>query len=124
VSRDSRIDALGALYSSDATGDPPARSGITAKAFRLASGAWEDREALDAELAKVATGWRVQRMPAVDRALLRLALYELRHTDTPVAVVISEAVELAKGYSTARSGAFVNGVLAKLAAGPRPSSQG
>ena len=61
-----------------------------------------------------ATGWRVERMPAVDRALLRLALFELRHTDTPVAVVISEAVELAKEYSTQRSGSFVNGVLGNL----------
>ena len=55
-------------------------------------------------------------MPAVDRAVLRLALFELRHSDTPVGVVISEAVELAKKYSTGRSGAFVNGVLASLAA--------
>jgi transcription antitermination protein NusB len=63
----------------------------------------------------VAAGWRVDRMPAVDRTILRLALYELRHTSTPLAVVIDEAVELAKRYSTERSGSFVNGVLGKLA---------
>jgi N utilization substance protein B len=53
-------------------------------------------------------------MPPVDRNILRLGLYELSYTDTPVGVVISEAVELAKRYSTARSGAFVNGVLARF----------
>ena len=70
---------------------------------------------LDAE----ATDWRVARMPAVDRAVLRLGVYELRYTDTPVAVVLSQAVELAKRYSTAKSGRFVNGVLAKIAEQPR-----
>lgn len=115
MSRDARLDALDALYSSDATGDEPSESAMGARAYRLASGAWDQRAALDKELASVATGWRVERMPAVDRAVLRLALFELRNTQTPTGVVISEAVELAKNYSTARSGAFVNGVLAKLA---------
>ena len=117
MSRDCRVEALGALYSADAAAGSPAQPGLTARARRLADGAWGHRQELDAEIAAVATGWRVERMPAVDRAVLRLALYELRHTNTPVAVVISEAVELAKIYSTARSGAFVNGVLAKLVTG-------
>jgi len=114
VSRDARIEALGALYSADATGEEPVLVGLSSRSRKLASGAWEAREQLDVELATAATGWRVERMPAVDRALLRLALFELRHTDTPVAVVISEAVELAKEYSTQRSGSFVNGVLGNL----------
>jgi N utilization substance protein B len=54
-------------------------------------------------------------MPVVDRCVLRLAVYELTFTDTPTAVVIDEAVELAKTYSTARSGRFVNGVLGAIA---------
>jgi N utilization substance protein B len=114
VSRDSRVEAFGAVYAADATGDAPTTVGLSARAKRLAEGTWEHRRELDAELSEVATGWRVERMPAVDRAVLRLALFELRHTETPVGVVISEAVELAKKYSTARSGAFVNGVLAAL----------
>ena len=64
-----------------------------------------------------ATDWRVERMPAVDRAILRLAIYELRYTDTPVGVVLSEAVALANEYSTAQSGKFINGVLAAIAEG-------
>jgi len=55
-------------------------------------------------------------MPAVDRNVIRIALWELRHHErTPVPVVISEAVRMAKAYSTERSGTFVNGILAKLA---------
>ena len=123
MSRDARLDALDGLYSSDATGEAPSESAMGARAYRLASGAWEQRAELDEELAAVATGWRVERMPAVDRAVLRLALFELRHTETPIGVVISEAVEMAKNYSTARSGAFVNGVLAKLA-GPAEAPVG
>lgn len=116
------MDALGALYSADATRQTPVVAGMSSRSRKLATGAWEARESLDAELAAVAKGWRVERMPAVDRAILRLALYELRHTDTPVGVVISEAVELAKEYSTHRSGAFVNGILANLAAPHEPDA--
>ncbi len=116
MSREARVEAIGALYAADLTHELPDSSTLSGKAHRLASGAWEHRDELDRELGAVATGWRVERMPAVDRAVLRLALYELRHTHTPVAVVISEAVDIAKAYSTARSGRFVNGVLAALVA--------
>jgi N utilization substance protein B len=114
VSRESRVEALGALYAAEARDEPPQEVGLSTRARKLVAGVWESRRALDKEIAAAATGWRLERMPAVDRAVLRLALYELRHTDTPVGVVISEAVELAKQYSTSRSGAFVNGVLAAL----------
>ncbi|MDG6938571.1 MAG: transcription antitermination protein NusB, partial [Nitrososphaerota archaeon] len=70
-------------------------------------------------------GWALERMPAVDRSLLRLATFELLgRPDTPTGVVISEAVELAKEYSTEESGRFVNGVLAALAAVTRPPGTG
>jgi N utilization substance protein B len=88
---------------------------LPARAQRYVDGVWHHREELDVRIGAAATGWRVERMPPVDRNILRLGLYELTYTDTPVGVAISEAVELAKTYSTARSGAFVNGVLAQLA---------
>ena len=111
-----RQAAFETLYAADMAGaSHPDVHGLGPRATALASGTWEAREALDRELEAVAAGWRVERMPAVDRSVLRLALYELRHTDTPVAVVISEAVEIAKNYSTERSGSFVNGVLGALA---------
>jgi N utilization substance protein B len=67
------------------------------------------------------SSWAIDRMPAVDRAILRIATYELiSELDVPVAVVIDEAVELAKEYSTEESPRFVNGVLAAIAATVRP----
>jgi N utilization substance protein B len=85
------------------------------RASELVQGVWSERDSLDEAIGAASKGWRVSRMPPVDRNILRMALWELRHHErTPVPVVISEAVRLAKMYSTARSGGFVNGVLAKL----------
>lgn len=121
-SPDVRVQALEVLYAADAAGTSvPDDDGTRARAKRLIRGVWEHRSELDEAIGAVATGWRIERMPPVDRNLLRLSLYELRYTDTPVGVVISEAVELAKQYSTARSGRFVNGVLAELARLERPA---
>ncbi|HMF03409.1 MAG TPA: transcription antitermination factor NusB [Acidimicrobiia bacterium] len=74
------------------------------------------RDEIDAVLRKVSEHWALERMPLVDRAVLRIGCYELgwRH-DLPTGVVISEAVELAKEYSTKNSGRFVNGMLARIA---------
>ena len=58
-------------------------------------------------------------MPVVDRNILRLSVYELVSTDLSIAIIISEAVELAKKFSTAKSSAFINGVLSAVAAGDR-----
>jgi N utilization substance protein B len=71
---------------------------------------------LDRLLSEYSEHWAVERMPAVDRAVLRLGCFELAHEpDVPTAVVISEAVDLAKQYSTKDSGRFVNGLLARIA---------
>jgi transcription antitermination protein NusB len=115
---DARERALLALYAADQRRGEPDIADLGDRARSIVSGVWEARDDLDAEIGRVATGWRVERMPPVDRNILRIALWELRRRrDTPVPVVISEAVRLAKTYSTARSGGFVNGVLSKLAAG-------
>jgi N utilization substance protein B len=74
----------------------------------------EHRQELDAIIASLLHGWTIDRLPTVDRIVLRMALYELRyHPETPPAVVLDEAIALAKRFSTAESGAFINGVLAK-----------
>lgn len=71
---------------------------------------------IDALLSGQAARWRLERMPAIDRQVLRVAVFELlERPDVPLAVVIDEAVELAKAYSTEESGRFVNGVLGALA---------
>ena len=82
----------------------------------LVSGVDRQRDAIDAFIVKFARDWSLDRMPAVDRTLLRMAIYELiDRPDIPTAAVLSEAVELAKQYSTEDSGRFVNGVLASVA---------
>jgi N utilization substance protein B len=78
----------------------------------LALGAWQERAASDALLARHVVGWSVQRMQPVDRNILRLGLYELlKCPDRPHQVVLNEAVELARRFGGAESPAFVNGVL-------------
>lgn len=121
--REPRDLALTALYEADQRRltSPEIDSRWPAKTARLVRGVHEHLAQLDEVIDDVSTRWRVTRMPPVDRAILRLGLYELRfETTTPMAVVVSEAVRLAKAYSTERSGSFVNGVLSKLAAVERP----
>lgn len=80
----------------------------------LCEGTWTARRDLDARLGALIRSWSVERLVKTDRAILRLAAYELLHMDTPPSVVINEAVELAKLYGTEDSGKFVNGVLGAL----------
>ena len=109
--QDAREQALGLLYAADLDPDSEAIE----PTGRLAVGVQDHLSEIDVIIDAHSTGWRISRMPAVDRAILRIGVYELRYTDTPVGVVLSEAVELAKQYSTANSGRFVNGVLASVA---------
>jgi len=80
-------------------------------ANQLFEGAAHDSAALDELITKHAVNWRLDRLAAIDRAILRLAMHEMRATDTPVKVVINEAVDLAKKYSSEDAGGFVNGIL-------------
>jgi len=89
----------------------------------LVEGVARHQDEIDALLGKYSEHWTVERMPAVDRAVLRLGCYELTHEpDVPTAVAITEAVELAKRYSTKDSGRFVNGLLARIAHQVREAS--
>jgi len=85
-------------------------------AVHLVRGVEDHHNDVDELLRKFSEHWALERMPAVDRAVLRLGAYELGwEPEMPTAVVISEAVELAKQYSTKDSGRFVNGLLSRLA---------
>ena len=89
--------------------------------MQLVRGVEEHHDDVDALLRKFSEHWALERMPAVDRAVLRLGAFELGwEPDMPTAVVISEAVELAKQYSTKDSGRFVNGLLSRIAEELRP----
>jgi N utilization substance protein B len=91
--------------------DPP----VNEYTIELVEGVQAHRARLDEILTQYSEGWTIARMPGVDRAVLRLSLYELLwREDVPPAVVIDEAVELVKNLSTDESPRFVNGVLARV----------
>jgi N utilization substance protein B len=81
------------------------------QALEMADGAWNQRQTIDPWIERLAPQWPVRRQPAVDRNLIRLAVWELTNTVTPPKVIIDEAIELAKQFSTEQSGAFINAVL-------------
>lgn len=130
--RDIRRLAFQALFQLDARGEAEAE-GIRAalleigeedpadftekeldKAFALAQAAYRNRRAADDESSQLAPTWPAHRQPAVDRAIIRLAHYEMSRGDLNPKIAVNEAVELAKRYSTERSPSFVNGVLDKI----------
>lgn len=123
-----REQALQVLFSWDSRKSTPAESidafygslsseegevSTTRDAFleKLVHGTVADIAEIDGQITKHAEHWRIERMPAVDRNILRLAVYELLHTDTPPPVLIDEALELARRFAGEDSVQFVNGVL-------------
>jgi len=126
-----RERALTLLYEAEMKGERPLQ---VADALAVPADPWV-RELLaqveatqpeaDRRIAAAAVGWPLGRMAVVDRLVLRLAVAELLDPEgPPMAVVIDEAVELAKAYSTEESGSFVNGILATVAADVRPAQAG
>jgi len=126
-----RKRALNVLFSADVRGDnlavalqeeakravsEPERQASWLYAREIVDGVIDHRDEIDEQIATHSRDWRIERMPTVDRALLRLATWEILFNDeVPAAVAIDEAVELAKELSTEESGAFVHGVLARVA---------
>ncbi len=115
--------AVQLLYIWDANGELDAAMGeqaardfsddasIAQRGAEMARAAWCGRDVADPWIERLAPQWPIRRQPAVDRSILRLAVWELTASDTPPKVAIDEAIELAKEYSTELSAAFVNGVL-------------
>jgi transcription antitermination protein NusB len=123
-----REAALQMLFAVDASGDSantvirdfwremPGDAEDRRYADGLVRGVAEDVASVDERIAAASDHWRLERMPRVDRNVLRIGAWELaHHPEIPRAVIIDEAVELAKRYGTAESGAFVNGVLDRIA---------
>ena len=102
----------------------PVEDAVRVLAEELVRGVAERRRAVDDSIEKASANWRMDRMPKVDRNVLRLAVYELLASDVPVKVVINEAIELGKKYGSESTGAFVNGVLDKVAQGLPPARRG
>ena len=125
--REARERALSLLYEAEVKDQPAAAVladlPLEPEAFvvDLVTGVAEHQARIDELISRFAIGWELDRMPAIDRNVLRLAVFELlEHVEIPMAAVLDEAVELAKQYSTDESGRFVNGVLASVAAEVRP----
>ena len=125
--RTARKNAFITLYQSDVTGRPVEdvlsrwrsyRGEVDAYMARIARGVEGHKEDLDARIGDAAVGWKVGRMSAIDRNIMRLALYEMLHVeDVPPEVAVNEGMELAKGFSSEEAPQFVGGVLR----GARPS---
>jgi len=117
-----RKRALDVLFESEQRGVDPlatlaarmADGPVNPYTVTLVEGVAAHRAQLDEVIGSCAKGWTLDRMPAVDRTVLRLGTWELLYGDVPPGVVIDEAVELAKTLSTDESPAFVNGVLAHV----------
>lgn len=127
--REARERALSLLYEADAKELTPAallaEIPVEPAAYvtSLVEGVGERQEQIDELIARYAIDWTVDRMPVIDRMVVRIACFELLgRPDVPTGVVISEAVELAKRYSTDESGRFVNGLLASIAGEIRPGA--
>jgi len=125
-----RKRALDILFSADVRGDElsvtlaaearraasePAREASWLYAREIVDGIIDHGDEIDEQITTHSRDWKLERMPAVDRALLRIGVWEILFNDqVPTAVAIDEAVELAKEFSTDDSGAFVHGVLARV----------
>ncbi|WP_258359213.1 transcription antitermination factor NusB [Moorella sulfitireducens (nom. illeg.)] len=119
-----RIKALQALFAVDLGRMAPERAieellaeeqlspQAAAFARELVMGTITARQELDAIISKYAVGWRLERLAAIDRNILRMALFEMKfYPDTPVNIIINEAIELAKTFNNEEAGKFVNGLL-------------
>lgn len=126
--RQARERALSLLYEAETKGVTPGEvlDGLPIEPLRFAAevvqGVGRHRPELDGWITRFARDWTIDRMPALDRALLRMGVFELLHRpDVPTGAIISEAVELAQLYSTDESSRFVNGMLARIADEVRPA---
>lgn len=97
--------------------------GLVEFANHLIFGVRHHQEQLDSALQSAANNWSVPRMAVTDRSILRLATFELLHTDTPAVVVINEAIELAKRFGSNQSAGFVNGILDRVNKSNSPDTQ-
>jgi len=116
--REARRTALVLLFQWDVTGKPLGslfEGDVDAWALELAEGVSASTADLDARITEAATDWSADRLGAVERNILRIALYELDRGEVPLEVVIDEAVTLAKRYATADAGRLVNGILGRAA---------
>jgi len=116
--RGARRAALFVLYQSDVTGRPLAslyEGELDPYTLELAEGVSGETAELDATIGEFSTDWRPERLGALERNILRIALYELERDDVPMEVAIDEAVRLARRYASSDAAKLVNGILGRVA---------
>jgi N utilization substance protein B len=116
--KSARRDALFVLYQWDVTGKPLAslhEGELDPYAQELVEGVAAEAESLDARIDEASSDWSVDRLGALERNALRIALFELERGEVPLEVAIDEAVSLAKRYSSEDAGRLVNGILGRVA---------
>ena len=131
-----RSQALQLLFQAEATDSPLekviegdyliSKGPLDPYALELCRGAYDNIDRIDSALRSVAKNWSLERMPGADRNLLRIAVYEMRFLEDEEvsdAIVINEAVEIAKAYGTDDSASFINGVLGRIAREPELPGQ-
>ncbi|MFM2025187.1 MAG: hypothetical protein RLZZ56_1200 [Actinomycetota bacterium] len=111
--KESPVDLLGVTQVQVA--DRQNQEEIFSYAKEIVEGVIDNHSEIDDLLETYSEGWSIERMPNVDRAILRVGIWEIVYSDTPNAVVVNEAVDLAKEYSTDESGGFINGLLSRVA---------
>jgi len=104
-------DAIRSFYDTLYSEEDEARPGRDQFMEELAKGTSKAATDIDDQIAKKSENWKLERMPIVDRNILRMAIYEMSRNETPPAVVIDEALELARQFSGEESVSFINGVL-------------
>ncbi len=111
-----RRDAVFVSYQRDVTGRPLEELVADSRPLtrELAEGVDHFREELDEEISAHSRGWAVERIAPLDLNVMRVALYEIEHTDVPHEVAIDEAVEIAKEYCGAEAPGFINGILGAI----------
>lgn len=118
--QDAMRDFYHTLYSEENEAVPDADAFLE----QMVMGVFQEIEFLDAVITRRSEHWKLERMPVVDRNVLRLAAWEMLRTDTPAAVVIDQAIELARRFSGEESARFVNGVLDALRKGEEIARRG
>jgi N utilization substance protein B len=115
---DLRSETIGTVVAAEAARavDEPDREASWSYARQIAEGVDEHRAEIDELIETYSQGWPLRRMPALDRSIIRIGIWELRfNPEVPPAVAIAEAVEAARTYSTEDSAGFVNGLLGRIA---------
>jgi N utilization substance protein B len=112
---EARDEALQSLYELEQRRPEQPEQQLAGKAKRIVDGVLEHERELIEEIERFSNNWRFDRMSAVDRSILKMGMFEIKHSNVDTGVIIAESIRLARTFSTAKSSSFVNGLLGQAA---------